>query len=208
MPKLDYYFSMVSPWAYIGHEAFMDVVKRNNVEVRYHPVKLLELFEKTGGTPLPKRHISRKNYRMFEMQRWREKRGLEFDLNPPHWPYNFGMADRIVIAIQDSGSDPSGFMGAGYNASWIEGRDMADEGVLTDVLSATGHDAAAIIPSAKSDAIGTIYETDTETCGGDGVFGSPAYILNDEIFWGQDRLEMLNDALASGRAPYSANPSA
>ncbi len=203
MPKIDYYFSMVSPWAFIGHDTFMDVVKRHNVDVTYHPIKLLEVFENTGGTPLPKRHVSRTDYRFLELQRWREKRGLKFDLKPPHWPYPFQMADHVVIAIQDSGKDPSGFMRAGFLASWIEGRDMSDEEVLGEVLAATGHDAAAILAAAKADKVAEEYTGNTAHCSEKGYFGSPAYVLGGELFWGQDRLELLDDALSSKRAPYS-----
>jgi 2-hydroxychromene-2-carboxylate isomerase len=203
MPKIDYYFSMVSPWAFIGHDTFMEIVKRHNVDVTYHPIKLLEVFENTGGTPLPKRHVSRTDYRFLELQRWREKRGLNFDLKPPHWPFPFQMADHVVIAIQESGKDPSDFMRAGYLASWVEGRDMADEAVLSDILAATGHDAAAILAAAKTDEVAEKYTADTALCCEKGYFGSPAYVLNGELFWGQDRLDLLDDALASQRAPYS-----
>ncbi len=203
MSKIDYYFSMVSPWAFIGHDTFMDIVKRHDVDVAYHPVKLLEVFENTGGTPLPKRHVSRTNYRLLELQRWREKRGLEFDLNPPHWPFPFQMADQVVIAIQQSGNDPSGFMRAGFRASWMEGRDMSDEAVLAELLTATGHDAAAILAAAKTDKVAETYAANTALCCEKGYFGSPGYVLNGELFWGQDRLDLLDDALSSKRAPYS-----
>ncbi len=205
MPKIDYYFSMVSPWAFIGHDKFMEIIKRHNVDVAYHPVKLLEVFENTGGTPLPKRHVSRTNYRMLELQRWREKRGLNFDLEPANWPYPFQMADHVAIAIQDSGKDPSGFMRAGFLASWVEGRDMGNEAVVGEVLAATGHDAAAILAAAKTDKVAEKYAADTAHCIETGVFGSPGYVLNGELFWGQDRLELLDDALSSKRAPYSVS---
>jgi len=205
MPKIDCYFSMVSPWAFIGHDTFMEIVKRHNVDVTYHPVKLLEVFENTGGTPLPKRHVSRTNYRMLELQRWRQKRGLKFDLNPPHWPYPFQMADHVVIAIVASGKDPSDFMRAGFHASWIEGRDMADEAVLGDVLTASGHDAAAILAAAKTDEIAEKYTSNTAHCCENGYFGSPGYVLNGELFWGQDRLELLDDALTAKREPYAVS---
>ncbi len=203
MPKLDYYFSMVSPWAFIGHDTFMDIVKRHNVDVTYHPMKLLEVFENTGGLPPAKRHESRNNYRMLELQRWREKRGLDFDLTPAKWPYPFQMADHVAIAIQEAGKDPSSYMRAGFHASWKEGRDMADEAVLADVLTATGHDAAAILAAAKTDKVADIYTENTKICCENGYFGAPAYVLNGEFFWGQDRLVLLDDALASNRAPFA-----
>ena len=77
MPRtLDYYFSLLSPWAYIGHASLMDIVGRHGLTVNYKPVALVQVFADTGGLPLPKRHPARQRYRMFELQRWREKRGL------------------------------------------------------------------------------------------------------------------------------------
>ena len=85
MPRqIDYYFSMISPWAYMGHAPFMDIVRRHNVAVTYKPVALVDVFSETGGLPLPKRHPVRQRYRMFELQRWREKRGLKFNLRPKY----------------------------------------------------------------------------------------------------------------------------
>jgi len=84
MPRqVDYYFSFSSPWAYIGHKAFRDVVSTYGLKVNHKPVVLGELFSETGGLPLVKRHPVRQRYRMMELQRWRDKRGLSFHLQPP-----------------------------------------------------------------------------------------------------------------------------
>jgi 2-hydroxychromene-2-carboxylate isomerase len=73
MPRtVDYYFTLLSPWAYIGHACFMDIVRRHGVTVNCKPVALAQVFADTGGLPLPKRHPARQRYRMFELQRWRE----------------------------------------------------------------------------------------------------------------------------------------
>ncbi|MBZ0217989.1 MAG: 2-hydroxychromene-2-carboxylate isomerase [Fimbriimonadaceae bacterium] len=200
--KLDYYFSMISPWAFIGHDPFMDIVAKHRVAVAYRPMSLPQVFEGTGGVTLAKRHPSRTAYRLLELQRWREKRGLDFPLEPEFWPFDFNLADRIVIAINEAGEDPARFLRAGFHASWCEARNMADEATLTDVLNAEGYDSTAIINAAKTEAIGDAYADNTKTAIGQGFFGSPVYVLNGEIFWGQDRLDLLDDALHSGRAPY------
>ena len=108
--SLDYYFSMVSPWAYIGHDAFHDIVERHGVTVNYKPMALLEAFDRTNTARLPDRHQTRKDYRMLELQRWREKRGLDFNLQPAHWPFPFETADRMVLAAVLAGHNPAGFM--------------------------------------------------------------------------------------------------
>jgi 2-hydroxychromene-2-carboxylate isomerase len=75
---MDYYFSMHSPWAYIGHVPFVEMARRHNVTVTYRPVSLPEVFSETGGLPVTKRHPARLRYRIVELQRWREKRQLNF----------------------------------------------------------------------------------------------------------------------------------
>jgi len=201
--KLDYYFSMVSPWAFIGHDLFMEIVKKHHVSVSYHPMALPRVFEQTGGVPLAKRHPARTAYRLLELQRWREKRGLDFPLQPKHWPFDFNLADRIVIAICESTETPERFMRAAFHACWCEAADLADEAELKTILDANGYDSAAILEKAKSDSAEEVYEKNIKTAIDQGYFGSPVYVLNGEVFWGQDRLDMLEDALRSGRAPYA-----
>ena len=83
MPRqVDYYFSIQSPWAYIGHQSFRDLVSAYDLKVNHKPVVLVDLFSETGGLPLMKRHPVRQRYRMVELQRWRDKRGLKFTCNP------------------------------------------------------------------------------------------------------------------------------
>src|SRR5258708_4206564 len=87
MPRqVDYYFSFQSPWAYIGHKPFREVVDTYGLKVNHKPVLLIELFSETGGLPLPKRHPVRPRYRMVELQRWRHQRGPNFHLQPNNWP--------------------------------------------------------------------------------------------------------------------------
>src|ERR1700742_3703170 len=107
MPRqVDYYFSLQSPWAYIGHKTFRDVVDTYGLKVNHKPVVLVDLFSETGGLPLMKRHPVRQRYRMVELQRWRDKRGLTFHLQPANWPFNARLADGVVIAAIEAGHDP------------------------------------------------------------------------------------------------------
>ena len=83
MPRsVEYYFSLASPWAYIGHRLFMDIAGRHGLDVTHKPISLGRVFAQTGGQPLPQRHPARQRYRMVELQRWRERRGLSFNLKP------------------------------------------------------------------------------------------------------------------------------
>lgn len=203
MPRqIDYYFSLPSPWAYIGHVAFREAIRAHDVAVVHKPVMLGELFAETGGLPLPKRHPARQRYRMLELQRWRVKRGLDFHLQPKHWPFNPRLVDGMVIAAIEAGHDPDAFLRLAFPAVWESQRDLADPATLIELADAAGLPGKDLLARAPADAIGEIYEQNRQDALAADVFGSPAYVLDGEVFWGQDRIELLADALQSGRAPF------
>ena len=201
--RITCYFTSVSPWAYIGHAPFVAIAREHGLAIDWRPVNLGEIFPQTGGLPLAKRPPARQRYRMLELQRWREKRGLSFHLHPKHWPFDCALADRTIIALVQSGSDPATYIGSIFKAVFEEERDGASEQVLGEMLSASGHDGQSIIKSAHSPETEAAYKTNIAEALGAGVFGSPTYVLDGELFWGQDRLELLQDALRSNRKPFS-----
>ncbi|MDJ1157975.1 2-hydroxychromene-2-carboxylate isomerase [Chelatococcus sp. SYSU_G07232] len=200
---VDYYFSLASPWAYIGHGPFMDIVARHGLKVNYKPVFLGQVFAETGGLPLPKRHPARQKYRFVELQRWREKRGLNFHLRPKFWPFDVNLVDRFVIAIVAAGLDPDAFLRRAFAAVWEKERNLADEGVVAAIARDADLDPTPLLLEAKGDATEALYEQNFKDAVAADVFGSPSYVVDGEIFWGQDRLELLDDMLTSGRAVYS-----
>ncbi len=199
---IDYYFSLQSPWAYIGHEPFRELVDAHGLRLTYKPVHLVDLFSETGGLPLAKRHPVRQRYRLVELQRWRDKRGLDFHIHPKHWPFNARLADGVVIALVEAGHDPERFLRLAYPAVWEAQRDLADAAVLAAIADAAGFAGKQLVARAASEAVGAIYQQHRLDAMSADVFGSPAYVLDGEVFWGQDRIELLADALQSGRAPY------
>jgi 2-hydroxychromene-2-carboxylate isomerase len=204
MPRIiDYYFSLVSPWAYIGHVSFIDIARRHGVEVNYKPVFLGRVFSETGGLPLAQRHPVRQHYRMVELQRWREKRGLSFNLQPKYWPFDVNLPDRFVISVAVSGKDPDPFLRRAYAAVWEEERDLGNPVVLAELAEQAGLDSSSLMDVATGSTTEAIYALNLENAVSGGVFGSPAYVLDGEVFWGQDRLELLDDALRSGRPAYT-----
>jgi 2-hydroxychromene-2-carboxylate isomerase len=201
--RITCYFTTVSPWAYIGHAPFVAIAREHDLAVDWRPVNLGEIFPETGGLPLAKRPPARQRYRMLELQRWREKRGLNFSLHPKHWPFDCALADCSIIALAQSGKDPASYIGSVFKAAFEEERDCADEQVLSDILRTSGHDAQSIIAAARSPEIEAAYKGNIADALAAGVFGSPTYVLDGELFWGQDRLELLDDALRSGRKAFS-----
>lgn len=203
MPRqVDYYFSLQSPWAYIGHQLFMEVIAAHGLEVKHKPVVLVDLFSETGGLPLLKRHPVRQRYRMVELQRWRDKRGLTFHLQPANWPFNARLADGVVIAAIEAGHHPDRFLRRAYAAVWEDQLNLADAATLEKLADETGLPGKLLVERSRSEEVGATYEQNRQDALASDVFGSPVYVLEGEVFWGQDRIELLADALKSGRKPY------
>jgi 2-hydroxychromene-2-carboxylate isomerase len=202
--RIDYYFSLLSPWTYIGHGHFVDIARRFEATIVYKPVLLNEVFSETGGLPLAKRHPARQAYRTVELQRWREKRKLTFHLWPKHWPFDADLANSAVLAIVAAGGDPATFIQRVFSGVWEREENLGDAAVLADLLREADFDPQSIFASANSAGIRAAYERNRLEAVAIGVFGAPSYVSDGEIFWGQDRLDLLADALASSRAPFTA----
>jgi 2-hydroxychromene-2-carboxylate isomerase len=202
---IPYYFSVISPWAYLGHAEFVALAKRRELTIDYRPVDLGRLFGETGGLPLAKRHAARQRYRMLELQRWRERRDIPLVLRPRHWPFNASLADRLVIAVARSGADVETYLPFVFRAVWAEQQDVADSEVLAAILDRNGLDGAGLLPAADSAPVAAQYDRNFEDAVAGGVFGSPTYVLEGENFWGQDRLDLLEEAIVSRRKPFTPN---
>ena len=202
----DYYFSLQSPWAYIGHRLFRDIAASHGAAVAVKPVMLLDLFAETGGLPLARRHPARQRYRIVELKRWRDKRGLDFHLQPRNWPFNARLADGVVIAAMQAGLDPEPYLQRAFPAIWEQQLNLGDAEVITRLADAAGLPGRDLVAKSGSDAVAAVYEQNRQDAIAADVFGSPAYVLDGEIFWGQDRLELLADALKSGRSAYTSEP--
>jgi 2-hydroxychromene-2-carboxylate isomerase len=162
----------------------------------------MQIFPESGGLPLPKRHPSRQHYRIVELQRWRDKRGLTFHIHPKFWPFDVRVADCVVTALTSAGADPQPFIARAFAATFEAERDLADEGTIADLLRDGGYESRWL-ERAKTPEIEGQYQHDLAQALAAEVFGSPSYVLDGEIFWGQDRLDLLDDALKSGRSAYS-----
>lgn len=194
---VDYYLSLISPFAYLGSAQLEKIAARRGAEVRVKPVDLPAIFPKTGGLALAKRAPARQAYRLVELKRWSAYRGLPLNLHPKHFPAPEGRAAGLVIAAGQGGGDPLRLAHAILRAVWAEERDIAEEATLEEIARDTGHDARALLARAGEAKVRAAYEALTEEALARGVFGAPTYVFNDELFWGQDRLDFLDRALAA-----------
>lgn len=193
--QIDYYFTSISPFTYLGHDHFLQMAKTAQVKVNFKPVKLAEVFAESGATPMPQRPKCRLKYRLIEIERWAKKRNLPITLEPKYFPTNPTLADKCAIALQEKDMDVCTFIQKALAACWTAENDIADENTLRDILTALNIDADSIVSFALSDEVEAIYSSNTQEAIEQGVLGAPSYILNGEQFWGQDRLELLNESL-------------
>lgn len=202
-PKIVYYFTLISPWAYLGHGLLLEMAARHGAELDYRPIGLGQIFSHTGGLPLAQRAPARQAYRMLELQRWREKRGVPLNLKPKFFPFDVSLADRAMTVLLTAGDAAAeAFAQATFAAVWAQDRNMADAAEIAAVLVASGAPAEAVLAQAASPETKARYQLNIDEALASGVFGSPCYLLNGELFFGQDRLELLGEALASGREAY------
>ncbi len=198
MSKLvDYYFTPASPWTYLGHQRFEAMAERHGAEIRYKPVDYGQIFAVSGGLPLGKRAPQRQAYRLVELERWRKVVGIPLTVKPKFHPVASDLCSQLIVAAERQGGKPGPLAFALLRACWAEERDIADAATLAAIAAEQGFDGATLLASAKSPETVARYEQLTQEAIERKVFGAPFYIYEDEPFWGQDRLDHLERALAN-----------
>jgi 2-hydroxychromene-2-carboxylate isomerase len=195
---VDYYFAPQSPWAYLGHQRLAEIVQRTGAVVRVMPIDLGgKVFPISGGLPLGQRAPQRQAYRLVELQRYGQFLNVPLNLKPKYFPVGGDDAARLIIAADLAhGADAAmAIAGAILAACWAQERNMADDKVLAELLHEQNL-PASLLEQSHSQAVQVRYETDTQAAIDAGVFGAPSYVVNGEIFWGQDRLDFVERALA------------
>ncbi len=193
--QIDYFLAPMSPFTYLAGLRLEEIAARHGASIRYRPLDAPKLFPRTGGQLLAERHESRRAYRLQELRRWAAATGMTLDLQPRFFPVNPAPASYAILAAQMAGGgDLAGLVHAFTRAVWAEGRDIADSDTVADILRAHGFDPA--IADRHMLAAAEEYAGNLEDAVSRGVFGVPFYILGEEKFWGQDRLDHLDLHLA------------
>lgn len=196
MATIDYFFFTVSPFAYLAGTRLEEIAARHAADIVYKPVDVGALFARTGGTPLAERPPARRAYRLQELRRQSAKAGLPLNEAPAHFPTNPAPSSYAIIAAQAAGGGDMGALVHGVlRACWAEERDIAEDAVIRDCLAGAGFDPALADRGLLAGA--ETYARNLEEAVDRGVFGSPFYVVGDELFWGQDRLDDLDAHLAA-----------
>ncbi len=194
---IDYYFTLASPYSYLGHGRFKAVADRHGAAIRLKPVDLTQIFPISGGLPVAKRAPQRQAYRLVELRRWSAFLGLPLNPQPRYFPVQDGMARRMVVAAEQQGRDAFGLAEAFMRAVWAEDRDLGDETTLVSLANAQGLGGRDLLTHAEQPEVAAAIQAYTDEAIERQVFGVPTYVLDGEPFWGQDRLDFLDRALAA-----------
>lgn len=195
---VDYYMTPVSPWTYLGHDRFRAVCARNGAQIHLRVMDLGKVFPVTGGVALKDRPPQRRAYRLMELKRWRDVLGMPLTIEPKFFPVPAEAAATTLLAVLERNGTDAALDVAGdlLRAVWAEERNIGDAATLAEVLTGRGLDAASLLAHARSAEVAARYVQHSQEAIARGVFGSPTYVYQDELFWGQDRLDFLERALA------------
>ena len=199
MPKhVDYYVSLMSPWTYLGSARFEALAAKHGATVTIWPVDFGQVFPASGGLPLARRAPQRQAYRMMELKRWRAHLGVPINLEPKFFPGNELPAARCVVAVREKldGARAIKLAHAVLRGVWEEDKDVGNPETLAAIIAGVGLDATQVMALAETPEIVDRREADTKRAIELGVFGAPSYVIDGEIFWGQDRLEFVDRKLA------------
>lgn len=188
----DYYFAAQSPWAYLGHQRAWDLATQSGAALRVMPVDFGQVFAASGGLPLAKRAPQRQKYRLVELARFSEALQVPLNVEPQFFPVAGDDASRVIIAVdQQHGTQAAmAYAGAVLGAVWVQQRNIADAQVLAQLLQEQGLDASCL-PHAQSPEVQAIYAQNTQNALDAHLFGAPSYVVDGEMFWGQDRLDFV-----------------
>ena len=194
---IDYYFFANSPYTYLGHRRFGEIARAAGATIRVRPVDAGKIFPLSGGLPVAKRPPQRQAYRLVELKRWRDHLGMALNVQPKFFPVASDAAARLIIAADETSPaaafDITGRILAGV---WAQERDIADAATLLALANEASQDGAGLLECSKSEAVQARYDAYTQEAIERQVFGAPTYFYRDEPFWGQDRLDFLQRALA------------
>jgi 2-hydroxychromene-2-carboxylate isomerase len=198
LKTIDYYLSLSSPWAYLGHQRLVEIANRHGAEVQLLPVDLGgRIFPGSGGLPLAQRAPQRQAYRLVELRRWSNYLGVPLNLQPRHFPNPGHDAARLTILAQQRQGTAAALKLAHaiMQGLWAEDRDIGDASTLAGLADGCGLPGTQMVKElAAADAT---YAQNTQRAVDAQVFGAPWYTYLGEPFWGQDRLEFLDRALAT-----------
>ena len=193
-PTLEFYFDVGSATGYLAWTQLPALAKEAGAVVAYKPMLLGGVFQSTGNRS-PMEVPSKARYMVADMERFARRYQAPMAMNP-HFPINTLTLMRIATGLQMR--DESKFipyLDAVHRAIWVDQRNMNDPAVVSQLLQAAGFDPAAMLALAADPEVKERLKTVTQEAVARGVFGAPTFFVDGQMYWGQDRLDFVREAL-------------
>ena len=200
-----HYFTCVSPFTYLGHKALRAIALKHGKRVEFRPIDIATVWQESGSVPLPQRSQTRQEYRLIELQRIARFRNMNINLHPKFFPTDPTLADRSICALSHLGKDPADFSFLLGEAVWSKDMNIGDENVIAELLELSGNNSKEVLSLANTEQVIQLLSENTQAAIENGAIGAPTYVYQGEIFWGQDRLEYLDEMISSKRPAFSAH---
>ena len=202
MKTIEYYYALASPWSFLGNKKLLQIAERFDLTIDPIIIDYDEMFEAAETVPLPKRPRLRKQYRLIDLKRWGDFRKVPINAEPKFYEGeveepNEREAALMVVAAKLEGLDSLKLAHAISRALWVEERFPFVREELITIANAEGFEGEALLEKAHEDATSAAYSDNTQASIERGAFGMPLYIVDEEPYWGQDRLELLEHRLAT-----------
>lgn len=188
-----YYHALSSPWAYLGWPQFKALIEKHDLDVVVRPTRIVP---ENGGVPLRTRPQPRQDYHAVELDRWRKRLNMPLVLKPKYYPTNNEFSARMVISATTLGLPALELSHGLLRALWSEEQDVTQPEVRIAVADALGFDGKALQAMEEAPEVIQAWHDSSDEAKRRGVFGTPTWIYNDVLYWGQDRLNFLDEALS------------
>ncbi len=187
--KLEFFYDYVSTYSYLANSQIAKI----DADVVYRPMFLGALMQATGNRP-PLTVEAKGRHLHVDVARWANRYGIAYHLNPK-FPQNTVNALRLALVAQHEGCFDTVHQ-ALFDAMWVQEKDLSDAGCLTEIATAAGLSADAI-DRIGSDTIKDELRMNTDEAVERGAFGAPTFFVGDEMFFGNDRFEFIEEALGA-----------
>jgi 2-hydroxychromene-2-carboxylate isomerase len=191
--RLEFFFDYTSPFSYLADSQLPGLAHRTGAEIVYRPVFLGGVMNATGNQP-PATLPARARYMPHDVRRWVRRYGIEFAPNP-NFPLQTLPALRAAYAAQDAGVFPA-YHAALFHAAWGKPRNLSDPAVLRGAIAAAGLDPEPLLAAAATEPLKARLKAAPDEAVARGAFGAPTFFVGDEMFFGNDRLDFVAEALA------------
>ena len=194
---VDYYIATSSPWTYLATPRIKALAEKYNLIISWKPFNIMEVFAKNGTALVKDRPKPVQINRLNELKRWRKHLNIPLTLEPKYFPVDITMSQKIIICCQNNNIDPYDIAFSFMKSVWVDEKDISNENTIKELCRDYHIDSDSIIKQAFKSTINDQYIKNTEDAIKNNVWGAPTFILDKELFWGQDRLDFLERKIQS-----------